>query len=34
MTEWGFKDSDEPMIRAESETIEGETTHKYFLYFV
>ena len=34
MTEWGLKDSDEPMIRAESETIDGETTHKYFLYCV
>jgi hypothetical protein len=34
MTEWGLKDSEEPMIRAESETIDGETTHKYFLYCI
>jgi len=34
MTEWGFTDSDTPLIRAESETVEGVTTHKYFLYCV
>ncbi len=32
MTEWGLKDSDVPMIRAESQTVEGETTHKYFKF--
>lgn len=32
MTEWGFKDSDDPFIRAESEIIDGETIHKYFSY--
>ena len=30
MTEWGLKDSDEPMIRAESEVRDGETIHKYY----
>lgn len=34
MTEWGFKNSETPNIKAESETIDGETTHKYFLYCV
>ena len=34
MTEWGLKDSETPMIRAESETIDGETIHKYFSYCV
>ena len=30
MTEWGFKDSENPLIRAESEIDEGETIHKYY----
>ena len=34
MTEWGFKDSDAPLIRAETKRIDGVDTHKYFLYCV
>lgn len=32
MTEWGFRDSETPLIKAESETVEEITTHKYYKY--
>lgn len=32
MTEWGFKNSDTPLLRAESETYRDVATHKYFIY--
>lgn len=32
MTEWGFKDSQTPLIRAEAETHNDVTTHRYFKF--
>jgi len=31
-TEFGFKDSEIPLLKAHSERIEGKMKHSYFLY--
>jgi hypothetical protein len=33
MTEWSLKDTDIPLIKAESETIDDVTIHKYYKYY-